>query len=35
MGSLCYVREYSVQFIVQFFLHSWTVQFNFGVQGAL
>ena len=40
-GKLCFAREHSVQFFVQFFLHSKTAQFNlecmgpFRVYGAL
>ena len=35
MGNLCCAREHSVQFFVQFFLHSLTAQFNLRVYGAL
>jgi len=41
MGNLWCVREHSVEFFVQFFLHSYTAQFNlefmgpFRVYGAL
>ena len=33
MGNLSCAREHSVQFFVQFFLHSQTAQFNLGCTG--
>jgi len=35
MANLCCARENSFQFFVQFFLHSWTAQFNLGCMGPL
>ena len=35
MGNLCCAREHSVQFFVQFFLHSYTAQFNLQCIGPL
>jgi len=35
MGNLCCAREHSVQFFVQFVLHSLTVQFNLERMGPL
>jgi hypothetical protein len=34
MGNLCCAREHSVQFFMQFFLRSYSAQFNLRVYGA-
>jgi hypothetical protein len=34
-GNLCYAREHSVQFLVQFSLHSQTAQFHLECTGPL